>query len=350
MGLANRRIKSEYRDVHGLVQIAAQSPLIEAKRRARYFELATRSILNRCSSSAMPFTWTINPYRGCEFGCRYCYARRTHQYLGIEDPSEFETRIYAKSNIPVLLRHELRKANRRQAITVGTATDVYQPAERRFGRTRAVWQVFAAERGWRLSVVTKSDLILRDLELLKAVAQANVLHVYLTITTLDEGLARILEPLAPRPALRLAAIETLAAAGLSVGAFPNPILPYLTDSEQNLDQVARAVAGAGATFLGGGVLYLAEDTRRYFFDFLARHFPALRAEYERLFRGRTFLRGRYLETIRERVAAVRDRHHLSATPLDYKPPLWEGEEQLSLFSETEPEWTSRTSITNCQTG
>jgi DNA repair photolyase len=250
----------------------------------------------------------------------------------------------------VLLRHELRKASRRDAIAMGTATDAYQPAERRFGRTRAVWQVFAAERGWRLSVTTKSDLILRDLELLKEVARANVLHVYLTITTLDEKLARVLEPRAPRPALRLGVIERLAAAGLSVGAFPNPILPLLTDSEKNLDAVAGGVARSGGRFFGGGLLFLMPSTERFFFDFLAARFPRLLPEYKRLFRNGAWLRGAYADTIAGRVAAVRSRHGLAGSPSDYTPELGAGVEQLSLFSEGASEWTSRNSTTNCLTG
>lgn len=332
----------------GLVKLAAESSLLAAKRRTRYFELACRSILNRCSNPHMPFVWTINPYRGCELGCKYCYARRTHEFMGMDDGREFESKIYAKSNIAVLLRHELRKASRRDPIAVGTATDAYQPAERRYGRTRAVWQVFAAERSWKLFVTTKSDLILRDVELLKAVATANVLHIYITITTLDERLARTLEPRAPRPALRLEAIERMAAAGLSVGAFPNPILPYLTDSEENLDAVASAVARAGGRFFGGGLLCLMPSTYRFFFDFLTARFPRLLPEYKRLFRNGARLRGTYAGNIAQRVAMVRERHGLAASPADYAPEAG-AVEQLSLFSEGASEWTPRNSITNCLT-
>ena len=114
----------------GIAKLAAQSPLLAAKRQARYFELPCRSLLNRCANAQMPFRWTINPYRGCEFGCKYCYARYTHEFMGLEDGWDFERKIYAKSNIAVLLRHDLSKAARSDPIALGTATDPYQPAER----------------------------------------------------------------------------------------------------------------------------------------------------------------------------------------------------------------------------
>jgi DNA repair photolyase len=304
---------------------------VEQKRRARYYELACRTILNRCSKPSMPFVWTINPYRGCEFACRYCYARGTHEFMGMPDGRDFEEKIYAKGNVAVLLRHELRKAKLADPIAIGTATDPYQPAERRFGRTRAVLQVFEGERGRHLSVTTKSDLIVRDLELLRAIARANVLHVNITLTTLDESLARLLEPLAPRPALRLAAIEALSGAGISVGVFPNPILPWITDTEANLDAVAGEAARAGARYFGGGVLYLTATPREFYFDFLERHYPALLPGYQRLFRHGPYLKGPYVEEVRQRVAAARARHGLASSPIDYRPEAWEGEEQMALF-------------------
>src|SRR5215471_15352497 len=162
----------------------------------------------------------------------HCYARYTHEFME-KEPEEFEDKIYAKADVAALLRRDLRKVERTQGIAIGTATDPYQPAERRFGRTRAILEVFAEDKGRHLSLITKSDLIVRDIPLLTALKRVNRLHVTLTITTLDADLARLLEPRAPRPDLRLAAVERLAQAGICVGVNPNPILPLLTDSESN---------------------------------------------------------------------------------------------------------------------
>src|SRR5205823_9823705 len=149
---------------------------------------------------------------------------------------------YAKAQVTALLRRDLRKGGREQAIAIGTATDPYQPAERRFGRTRDILEVFAEGKGRRISITTKSDLVVRDLALLAELSRGNVLHVNMTITTLDAELARLLEPRAPRPDLRLDAVRQLAAAGVSVGVFPNPVLPLITDGEASLDSVAAAAA------------------------------------------------------------------------------------------------------------
>ena len=172
----------------GIARLASQSELLEAKRAVEYFEIPARSILNRTKPN-MPFRGPSIPYRGCEFGCKYCYARYTHEFMEL-DAAEFEDKIYAKQSAAHLLRQELGRIGRHEHIALGTATDPYQPAERRFGRTRAILEVFARERGRFLGITTKSDLVLRDIDLLREIARANVLGVNLTITTLDEKLAR----------------------------------------------------------------------------------------------------------------------------------------------------------------
>src|SRR5580704_4535976 len=206
----------------GIARLASESELLEAKREVQYFEIPSRSILNRTKPN-MPFQWTINPYRGCEFGCKYCYARYTHEFMEM-DAFDFEDKIYAKSAAAHLLRQELGRIDRKDHIAIGTATDPYQPAERRFGRTRSILEVFARERGRFLGITTKSDLVVRDIELLLEIARSNVLGVNMTITTLDEGLARLLEPRAPRPALRLETVRRLSKAGICVAVFPNPLM------------------------------------------------------------------------------------------------------------------------------
>ena len=304
----------------GIARLAAQSPTLEAKSRVEYFSLESRSILNRCSSPRMPFTWTINPYRGCEFGCQYCYARYTHEFMELRGGREFEEKIYAKDRAAEILRAELRRRVD-GSIAIGTSTDPYQPAERRFGVTRGILEVLASERGRSLYITTKSDLIRRDVELLQAVARANVLHLNITITTTDADLARKLEPRAPRPDLRLEAVAELARAGLSVGVLMNPLLPGITDGSANLDAVARAAAAAGARYLGGGILFLQPCAQKVFFPFLDREFPHLAARYRERFTRNPYLRGPYADVIHHRVACIRERHHLAAWPVDYEPEL-----------------------------
>ncbi|MGA2132945.1 MAG: radical SAM protein [Bryobacteraceae bacterium] len=314
----------------GIAKMAAQSELLQAKSAVEYFEIEARSILNRTKPN-MPFQWTINPYRGCEFGCQYCYARYTHEFMGLADGREFESKIYAKAGTPELLRQELRGIPRSGHIAIGTATDPYQPAERRFGRTRALLEVFAEEKGWHLSITTKSDLVTRDLDLLREVARRNVLSISITITTLNRRLARQLEPRAPRPDLRLAAVRTLAAAGLIVGVYPNPVMPMITDAEESLDALASAAAGAGAQYFGGGPLFLMPAAQKVFFPFLDQRFPKLARPYRRLYAHGAYLGPGYKAELRDRISRIRDRHGLRTAPVEYRPELWEGEEQGDLF-------------------
>jgi DNA repair photolyase len=314
----------------GIARLASESTLLHAKRRVEYFEIEARSILNRTKPS-MPFRWTVNPYRGCEFACKYCYARYTHEFMEM-NAYDFEDKIYAKAASAELLRQELRRVPREDRIAIGTATDPYQPAERRFRRTRAILEVFAAGRGRHLGLVTKSDLVVRDLDLLREIARSNVLHVSLTVTTTDERLARLLEPRAPRPALRLDAVRTLREAGIQVGVMPNPIMPGLTDTDASLDRLAKAAQQAGAVSFGGGPLFLVPAAQKVFMPFLEREFPALLPRYRRLFAHSTRLGPEYKEALRVKVDQVRRRYNLAAHAIDYKPESWEGEEQGELFS------------------
>jgi DNA repair photolyase len=312
----------------GIARLASESALLEAKRAVEYFEIPTRSILNR-TKPTMPFRWTINPYRGCEFGCKYCYARYTHEFMEMA-PEEFEDKIYAKHASAHLLAQELRRIDRKDAIAIGTATDPYQPAERRFGRTREILEVFARQRGWHIGMITKSDLIVRDIDLLQEIARANVLGVHITVTTLDTGLARLLEPRAPRPDLRLEAVRKLAAAGIVVGVNPNPIMPGITDSEPALDGLAKASRDAGAVTFGGGPLFLMPSAQQVFFPFLEREFPHLLPRYRELYARSAYLGKDYKEYIAAKVRRVRARHNLASGMIEYKPDVWV-EEQGSLF-------------------
>jgi len=314
----------------GIARLASVSPLLEAKRAVQYFEIPTRSILNR-TKPTMPFRWTINPYRGCEFGCKYCYARYTHEFMEME-ATDFEDKIYAKAAAAHLLRQELAKIDRKDGIAIGTATDPYQPAERRFGRTRAILEVFARDRGRHIGMITKSDLIVRDIDLMKEIARANVFGVHITITTLDPHLARLLEPRAPHPQLRLEAIRKLSEAGIVVGVNPNPIMPGITDGEHSLDRLAKACRAAGALTFGGGPLFLMPSAQKVFFPFLEREFPHLVERYRELYARSAYLGRDYKDVLAARVRRIRDRYGLVSCMVDYKPEIWV-EEQGELFEE-----------------
>ncbi|MGD1070787.1 MAG: radical SAM protein [Bryobacteraceae bacterium] len=318
----------------GIARLAAESDVLETKRVVQYFEIGCRSVLNR-TRPGMPFAWSLNPYRGCEFGCRYCYARYTHEFMELRESADFEDKIYAKSNIQPILRRELQRIDGSQGIAIGTATDPYQPAERRFERTRAALQVFAEQKGVDLSITTKSDLVTRDIPLLKEIAKHNSVSVNITITTLDAALARELEPRAPRPDLRLRAVRALAAAEIPVGVFPNPIMPLITDREKRLDRLAKAARDHGATYFGGGVLFLMPCSRRVFFSFVERRFPHLLRRYQERYENAAYIRGPYRDMIRDRIAAIRDRYGLASSP-PHREWAPEPELQQSLFEFPEP--------------
>ncbi|MDA0205435.1 MAG: radical SAM protein [Acidobacteria bacterium] len=311
----------------GIARLAAESPVISAKRQVEYRSLESRSVLNRCSNPRMPFSWTINPYRGCEIGCRYCYARYTHEFMGMEDGKLFETRIYAKSEAAALLRRDLRRPIA-GAIAMGTSTDPYQPAEKKFLVTRELFEVFAEGSGRELSITTKGDGVVRDLDLLQAISQRNRLSVNITITTVDADLARLLEPLAPRPDLRLAALSALADAGIQTGVFASPILPWITDATGQLEDLGRAAQDAGARYLTGGTLFLKDSARQEFFPLLRDHFPHLVSDYERLYRWDAYPKGGRVERIERTLREVRERFGLRAAAVFAGPLI---NSQLSLF-------------------
>ncbi|MBV8056452.1 MAG: radical SAM protein, partial [Deltaproteobacteria bacterium] len=205
-----------------------------------FADMPVKQILNRCISPRVPFRWTINPYRGCEFGCVYCYARYTHEFLDIHDPMDFERRIFVKRMAGEILQRTLaRTPVGADQIALGTATDPYQPAERKFKLTRSILEVFAKVGGLNLSITTKSALIARDLDLLQEINRRSRLSVNFSLITLNRRLQRILEPRAPRPALRLAAIRKLTGAGIRCNVLMMPMIPGLTDAAVAIEGVIR---------------------------------------------------------------------------------------------------------------
>ena len=277
---ATGRSRKPATELVGIARLAASSPCAEAKRGTQYFLLPVRSILNQCHSERVPFRWTVNPYRGCEFGCRYCYARYTHEYMEL-DGSEFETKIYVKQNAGSLAERDLsHESVQGEHIAIGTATDPYQPAEREFGVTSAILEKIAKRDGLSLSVTTKSDQVVRDLDLLKRISARSSLSVNLSVTTLRTKLARMLEPRAPRPDLRLAAVRKLREAGIATGVLAMPVLPGLTDHEEDLDALARAAKDAGAQWFAANVLFLMPTSLKQFLPFLEENFPEMVNRYQ----------------------------------------------------------------------
>ncbi|HLY62116.1 MAG TPA: radical SAM protein [Terriglobia bacterium] len=295
----------------GIARMAAESPQVRARADTEYFAMQSRSTLNRESSGRMPFAWTLNPYRGCEFGCKYCYARYSHEFMEMWDGLDFERKIFAKINAPELLREELRRArDKGLPIALGTATDPYQPAEKQFGITRKLLEVFAQFEGLEFSITTKGTLILRDLDLLRTIAARHKFSVHITVTTMDERLARLLEPKAPPPVKRLEAISELARAGMHVGVNAMPILPGLTDSERSLDQLASSAAQAGARYMPASILFLMPSAMKQFMPFLEREFPQLVKRYRKLYARSAYLDGEYKEQIKKLMAELRVRYGL----------------------------------------
>jgi DNA repair photolyase len=233
---------------------------------------STRSAIAWNESPDVGFDRSVNPYRGCEHGCVYCFARPTHAYLGLSPGLDFETRLFAKPEAPRLLAAELAKPGYRPAVlALGTNTDPYQPIEREMRITRGILEVLAAFNH-PVTIVTKSALVARDIDILSAMARKSIVNVTLSITTLDRQLARKLEPRAPTPPRRLDTIRRLAEAGVPVGVLAAPMIPALNDAE--LEAILAAAAEAGATAAGYVLLRLPLEIRDLFEEWLAAHAPA----------------------------------------------------------------------------
>jgi len=235
-----------------------------------------RSIISHNNSPDIPFSQSINPYRGCEHGCNYCYARPTHAYINLSAGLDFETKLFYKANAAELLERELSKRNYRpDVIHIGASTDPYQPIEREHRVTRSLLEVL-----WRfrhpITIITKSHLVLRDLDLLQDMAKEHLCQVMVSLTTLDDELKRGLEPRAPSPAARLKAIGGLAQAGVPVGVLAAPMIPALNDHE--LEKILQAAADAGADLAGYVLLRLPYEIKDLFESWLRTHVP-LRAEH-----------------------------------------------------------------------
>ena len=230
-----------------------------------------KTIITRNNSPDLPFDRSINPYRGCEHGCSYCFARPSHAYLGLSPGLDFETRLFAKTNAPELLRLELAKPGHEVSpIALGINTDAYQPIERKLQLTRRIIEVLAETRH-PFSLITKNALVVRDLDLLAPLARENLVRVHFSVTSLDNRLSAALEPRASAPHSRLRAIHALREAGVPVGVMVAPVIPWVNDSE--LEAVLEAVHEAGADSAGYVLLRLPHEVSPLFRDWLQTHVP-----------------------------------------------------------------------------
>jgi DNA repair photolyase len=278
-------------------------------------EIPCKSVINRVQG--MPFAWSINPYRGCRHACVYCYARPTHEYLGLNAADEFQEVIFAKVNAPEVVRRELsRRGWRGENVVIGTATDPYQQAESKYRITRGILEAFRDFRN-PVSLTTKSPMILRDLDILSELVQHAPVSVHFTVTTLDETLWRAIEPTTAKPRKRLEALRVLRAHGIRSGVFFSPVLPGLTDERGRLEAVVAAAAEAGADFLFSQVLRLGPGIGEYYLPFIEREFPHLAERYRRLYRGNNAA-GSYVAEIEEIIRELKQQYGLANRPVDIK--------------------------------
>lgn len=348
----------------GIARLAEQATVADHGHGVEFRTMEPRSLLNRSvSKRRMYFTWSINPYRGCEFGCRYCYARYTHEFIHPEEAQEdsperakegcsvtgaaedrpvpasavelFEREIYIKQHAAWLLRQELRKVRPGEQIALGTATDPYQPIERRAQVTRSLLEVFAEQEALALGIVTKSTLIERDLDLLVRIAKRNRLTLHLTITTPDAKLARVLEPRAPRPDLRFRAVKRLRAAGLRTGILCCPLMPGITDTLEALEAMARRAKHVDANFLAAQPLFLKPCSKAVFLRFIRERFPQLEQAYATRYAEKAFVSKAYHDRMRALVRAVVRKYRLESR-FDNETVGWK--------KDSEPAWPLQTEL------
>jgi DNA repair photolyase len=321
-----------------LAPLLGQEPLRE-KGGVVYLELETRSLVGRCTSENVPFDWTVNPFRGCAMGCRYCYAAYTHGYLGRDGASEFHSTVYVKRGGEQETRRRLAAAARRgELVALGTATDPYQPGEAAARTTRRFLEAAASLRGLRLAVTTKGSLVLRDLDLLRTLHARSRLAIGVSLISPHAGLLRRIEPWAPPPLVRLEVLRRLCEAGLDVGLVLAPILPGLTDSERDLDELVRRAAAAGVRRMSGRLLFLRSPTREKYFAWLEQDFPRLRNAYERAYARRSHLGGAYAQRIRSLLERLRERYGLDGESFGRGAGSAARPRQLGLFDP--PAYTS----------
>lgn len=298
----------------------------------RFHEVRAKSALNRVpKQSRMPFPWTVNPYRGCSHACSYCFARPTHTYLDLNAREDFEREIVVKVNVPEVLRAELgRPSWKREHVALGTNTDPYQWVESKYRLMPGIWEALR-DSGTPSSLVTKSPLVLRDLELLKELDERSEMTVYLSVPTLDEGAWRATEPHTPSPRARLKAVAALNEAGVPAGVLIAPLQPGINDSPEEVHKIRDLAREAGAVSVGSVTLHLRGEVRDIFFDWLRLQRPDLIPYYQDLYKGGAYapseVRNRHAELAR--LERRRPKRGLRAAPKSVSTEA--GDPQAALF-------------------
>jgi len=281
--------------------------------RTQHLEDTCKTALNRVPDAArVPFRWTVNPYRGCSHSCHYCFARAYHAYLDLGIGDDFSTKIVVKTNVVEVLRKELASPKwTGEPVAMGTATDPYQHCEGRYRLTRGVLEALVDFEN-RLSILTKSTMVLRDLDVLERLDRVAGVTVSMSVGTLDEAVRRVVEPGTPPGRKRLEILARIADTGIRTGVLAAPILPALTDDEEHLDELLAACAAAGVSSVTPIVLHVRQNIREHFMPWLRSAYPWLYPRYVELYGKRAYAPKAYLEEVGERFARLRLRHGLSA--------------------------------------
>jgi DNA repair photolyase len=295
----------------------------------QYVEVECKSALNPVKN--MGFSWSLNPYTGCEHRCAFCYVRAFELRADRPSDDRYGRTVRVKANVAAVLRAELsRRSWRKETVVIGAATDPYQPAEGRFKLTRQCLQVLR-DRSNPAAMITRGPMIVRDIDVLTELARRADLHITFSIPTVDDELWRRTEPGTAHPKQRLRAIEKLVTAGIDVGVGMAPILPGLSDRPDRLEAVVMAARAAGATALWAGMLHLKDGTKEHFMSVLARHWPELVPRYEQAYRDRAYLPPAFGERAMKDVSRLRREHGVSdRRRVILKPPP--EPEQLSLLN------------------
>jgi DNA repair photolyase len=344
--VTGRDVEAAEARAHAAAGLGPADAVLETQGDITYVAAPSRSVLNGPGTTGMGY-WSVNPYVGCALGCTYCYARYAHRYASeraaadVEDAGgtatatggddaplpawlAFERRVLVKRDAPALLRRALAGRSARfrpllagdETLIIGTATDPYQPAERRFRVTRGVLEVLAEHEGLRIVIITKSSLVARDADLLARLAQRSTLSVHVSLITLDRTLARRIEPRSPTPEARLRAVARLTAAGVDVGINVMPVLPGITDGAEALEALVRRAAEAGATHVAAGALRLQPAARDRYLPWVVQEFPELAARYRATYALSAHAGERYRAGLRERMERLCTRHGLRVRTYD----------------------------------
>ncbi|QUR67187.1 Rv2578c family radical SAM protein [Mycobacterium spongiae] len=277
-----------------------------------FHEVLCKSALNKVPNAALlPFRYTVNGYRGCSHGCRYCFARPTHEYLDFNCGSDFDSEVVVKTNVVEVLRRELHRASwRRETVALGTNTDPYQRAEGRYVLMPGIIGALAGS-GTPMSILTKGTLLRRDLPLLAQASEQVPVALAVSLAVCDPELQRDVEPGTPAPAARLALVTAIREAGLDCHVMVAPVLPHLTDSVEHLDLLLGHIGAAGASGVTVFGLHLRGSTRGWFLSWLGRSHPELVGTYRELYRRGAYLPPSYRETLRQRVAPLIAKYRLA---------------------------------------